>query len=83
MDHVFPEKYKKEDLSQMADFIQYLKDQGFDIDNPNYVENYLPAHKSCNSFKSNNLRPFPLVWYLSRSMSKAPKVLSEMDNEGH
>jgi hypothetical protein len=78
VDHVFPENYKETDIPQIKPFVDYLQGQGFDIKNPNYVENYLPAHSSCNRNKSNHLSPFPLVWYIARSMRNAPKVLKEM-----
>ena len=82
VDHVFPEHYKKESVSQMTEYVEYLQSQGFNIDKPNYIENYLPVHASCNRKKSNSLSTFPLIWYHSISIGNAPKVLKEMKRMG-
>ena len=44
VDHISPRKYR-ENLA-FKRYAEYLKACGFDVKNPNYIENYFPAHGS-------------------------------------
>ena len=48
-------------LGMLEEYVKYLESCGFDTDNPDYVENYMPAHKSCNIDKSNSVDMFSLI----------------------
>ena len=76
VDHIFPSKYQA--LPELAEYVKYLNAHGFDTAKPDYVENYFPAHHSCNLDKSNHTEPFALLAWHHRAARMAPKVLRLM-----
>jgi 5-methylcytosine-specific restriction endonuclease McrA len=76
VDHIFPSKYQER--PELAEYVKYLNAHGFDTAKPDYVENYFPAHPSCNRDKSNHTEPFALLAWHHRAARMAPKVLELM-----
>ena len=77
VDHILPQKYHPH--PGLDRYIDYLKKCGFDVDKPDYVENYFPAHGSCNRSKSNDAGNIPLVFWHEIAFKKAEKVLKLME----
>ena len=77
VDHIFPSKYQ--DRPELAEYVKYLNAHGFDTEKPDYVENYFPAHSSCNRDKSNHTEPFALLAWHHRAARMAPTVLRLME----
>ena len=73
VDHILPQEYKE--LPELKEYINYLRECGFDISKPDYVENYMPSHGDCNRTKSNHVNPFALVSFHEKAESKKRKVL--------
>lgn len=73
VDHIFPTKYKNH--LELKKYVEYLKSCGFDTDNPDYVENYMPTHKSCNIDKSNYVDMFSLIVRHEVAYRKSKNVL--------
>lgn len=73
VDHIFPRAYR--DRVDLRDYVAYLQQKGFDPENPNYVENFFPAHRSCNRDKGNSVDPFVLLSRHEIAAKNAPKVL--------
>ena len=77
IDHIFPSKYQ--DRPELAEYVKYLNAHGFDTAKPDYVENYFPAHSSCNRIKSNCTDPFALLAWHLRAARMTPTVLRLME----
>ncbi len=79
VDHIFPSHYQE--LPELKEYVKYLNDHGFNTAKPDYVENYFPAHHSCNLDKSNHTEPFALLAWHHRAARMAPKVLRLMEEQ--
>lgn len=77
VDHILPQAYK--DVPELQEYLRYLKERGFDIDKPDYVENYMPTHGYCNRDKSNRVGLFALLARHERAQAKAKQVLKLLD----
>ena len=77
VDHILPQAYK--DVPELQEYLRYLKERGFDIDKPDYVENYMPTHGYCNRDKSNRVELFALLARHERAQAKAKQVLKLLD----
>lgn len=73
VDHIFPSRYRER--PELAEYVKYLNDHGFVTAKPDYLENYFPAHRSCNLDKSNCTDPFSLMAWHLHAARMAPKVL--------
>lgn len=73
VDRIFPKEYK--DQPELKKYVKYLESCGFDTDNPDYVENYMPTHKSCNIDKSNYVDMFSLIVRHEVAYRKSKNVL--------
>ena len=73
VDHILPTKYRVP--PELEGYVNYLKESGFDLEQPDYVENYLPAHGSCNRDKTNLIRDYPLIFWHEIALRKSKKVL--------
>ena len=51
VDHILPSEYRER--PELKSYIDYLESCGFQLDKPDYIENYFPAHPWCNRDKSN------------------------------
>lgn len=77
VDHILPQKYK--DVPELQEYIRYLTERGFDINKPDYVENYMPSHEYCNRDKSDRVELFALLARHERAQAKAKQVLKLYD----
>ena len=77
VDHIFPSRYQA--LPELTEYVRYLNAHGFDTEKPDYVENYFPAHHSCNLDKSNRTEPFALLAWHLRAARMTPTVLRLME----
>ena len=77
VDHILPQKYDAPPGLNL--YFDYLKKCGFDVKKPDYVENYFPAHGSCNRDKSNHAGSIPLVFWHEIAFKNAKKVLALME----
>lgn len=77
VDHILPQKYK--DVPELQIYIRNLEELGFDSENPDYVENYLPVHGYCNRDKSDRVELFALLARHERAQAKAKQVLKLYD----
>ena len=73
VDHILPKKYV--DQPELTDYVSYLKQRGFAVEKPDFVENYLPAHGKCNRDKSDFVSPFALLAWHDLAARRAPTVL--------
>ena len=73
VDHILPKKYVR--LPELNPYIEYLKERGFDVSKPDYVENYMPTHRYCNLDKRNYTNLFVLLARHERAEMKTRKVL--------
>ena len=73
IDHILPQKYKER--PELKEYISYLEECGFDVSKPDYVENFMPSHGSCNRDKSNSVELFVLLARHERAERMKRKVL--------
>lgn len=73
IDHIFPSKYK--DREDLRIYIDYLRSHGFDVNKPDYIENYFPAHSYCNLDKGNNTHQYSLLYWHDIARQHTPRVL--------
>ena len=73
VDHILPTKYKEK--PELKEYIDYLSECGFDIEKPDYIENYLPVHPSCNLDKSDYVDCFALIAFHGLATKKSKRVL--------
>ncbi|MCR5825122.1 MAG: hypothetical protein K6G54_01005, partial [Oscillospiraceae bacterium] len=77
VDHILPTKWQP--TPELQPYLDYLQETGFDLNKPDYIENYFPAHPSCNRDKSNDMNLFTLPWRHEIAARRAKRVLEEMD----
>lgn len=77
VDHIFPTKYK--DNQSLRPYLEYLLTSGFDIEKPDYIENYFPSHSHCNRDKSNRVSQFSLPYWHDIAYQQTPNVLRLME----
>lgn len=76
VDHILPKSYPG--IASLKPYMEYLQTCGFDINNPDYIENYFPAHGSCNRSKSNRVNEFTLPYWHLIAAHRASKVIERM-----
>lgn len=76
VDHILPAKYKPKPA--LEDYINYLTQCGFDIEHPDYIENYFPSHPSCNVDKLNDVDEYSLPSRHELAFKRTKRVLSLM-----
>jgi hypothetical protein len=80
VDHILAKKYIKPDDNETKMYLARLAAMGFDLDDPDYIENYLPCRGSVNRDWSNNPRPVEtLMFYHEKALENTPKVLKKME----
>ena len=77
VDHILPKHYHAP--PQLAGYIGYLKDSGFDLEKPDYIENYFPAHSYCNRDISNYARSYSLIYWHEIALIHSKKVMNLID----
>lgn len=76
VDHILPKKQKSTNDSHIKLYLAELVKRGFDLDHPDYIENFFPSCRLCNQRKSNNLRDaVTLREYHSIALTHTPIVL--------
>ena len=83
VDHVLPTAFKSQlentDNSTRS-YIKRLEAQGFNLDKPDYIENYLPSCRHCNTGMGNRIMNADnLRSYHEKAFRKTPDVLKRMD----
>jgi len=76
VDHILPARYPAP--AALKPYIEYLKQMGFDVDHPDYIENYFPSHGPCNRDKSNRVNEFTLPYWHLIAAQRAKKVIELM-----
>ena len=77
VDHILPTKYRER--PELQSYLDYLSSCGFNIEKPDYIENYFPTHESCNRDKSNRVNEFTLPYWHDIAAQHAPRVLRLME----
>ena len=79
VDHVLAKEHLPSKDHRVEIYLAQLKDRGFDIDAPDYIENYLPSCGFCNRGKSNVVRDVEALRNgMHKAMEKLPAVLEYM-----
>lgn len=73
VDHILPTKYIPR--PELVDYIRFLQESGFDIEHPDYIENYFPSHPSCNRDKLNDVDIISLPYRHEIAYKRAPQVI--------
>ncbi len=76
VDHILPRKYQP--IPALKPYADWLKTCGFDLEKPDYIENYFPAHGHCNRDKSNRINEFTLPYWHLIAAHRAKKVIEQM-----
>ncbi len=76
VDHILPEKWGP--APELRPYLDYLRETGFDLDMPDYIENYFPAHPSCNRSKTNSMDIFTLPFRHEVAARRTKQVLGEI-----
>lgn len=77
VDHILPSKYPHP--AQLKPYIDYLATCGFNIEKPDYIENYFPSHHPCNLDKRNRVNEFTLPYWHDIAAQHAPRVMQLME----
>ena len=77
VDHILPVKYKAQPC--LDSYIAFLVEHGFDIEHPDYVENYFPAHASCNREKGNRVLDISLLYWHTIAAHNSPKIIERIE----
>lgn len=77
VDHILPANWKPD--SELKPYLDYLRKTGFDLDHPDYIENYFPAHPSCNREKTNDMNIFTLPYRHEVAARRVKRVLKEIE----
>ena len=77
VDHILAKRYQAP--PELEGYIGYLKESGFKTEKPDYIENYLPAHGSCNRNKTNLARSYPLIFWHELALRNTEKVMKLME----
>ena len=80
VDHIIPIKAEKMENDEINAYLDELRINGFDLDHPDYIENYLPVCPTCNQRKGNRyLKVANLRYYHDLASQKASEIISLMD----
>ena len=77
VDHILPTEYRER--PELQSYLDYLSSCGFNIEKPDYIENYFPTHGYCNRDKSNRVNEFTLPYWHDIAAQHAPRVLRLME----
>ena len=76
VDHILATHYQQR--PELQRYLEFLTSCGFDIEKPNYIENYFPIHGYCNKDKSNRVNEFSLPYWHDIAIQHTPRVLRLM-----
>ena len=76
VDHILATHYQER--QELQGYLKYLSSCGFDIEKPNYIENYFPTHGYCNRAKSNRVNEFSLPYWHDIAIQHTERVLRLM-----
>lgn len=81
VDHILATEYQER--AELQNYLNYLKSCGFDLDKPNYIENYFPVHGYCNRDKNNRVNEFTLPYWHDIAAQHALRVMRLMEQYKH
>jgi 5-methylcytosine-specific restriction endonuclease McrA len=76
IDHIIPEKYGRDPEELALALVSIGKEGDFEI---NSLQNFVPAHRKCNSRKSDQFIKPQIIMALEEAKNKAPKIKKEID----
>ncbi len=76
VDHILPTNFKA--CPAFNPYLDYLSAGGFDLEQPDYIENYFPTHGYCNGDKSNRINEYSLPYWHDIAAQHASRVLKLM-----
>ena len=79
VDHILPKGFQP--TLALKPYVEWLESCGFDLKKPDYIENYFPAHGSCNRAKSNRINEFTLPYWHLIAAHRAKQVVEQMKRE--
>ncbi len=78
IDHILSIRSIEENSYKIKEYTALLSDRGFDLTNPNYIENCLPCCRSCNARKSNKMEVSSLMFYHDIALRHTSEVIALM-----
>ena len=82
VDHILAVHRKQSEDSHLRLYLRELMNRGFDLEQPDYVENFFPSCGRCNRAKSNDARDaVTLREYHAIALNHTPKVLRLMQKK--
>ena len=79
VDHILPKGFQP--TLALKPYVDWLEACGFDMEKPDYIENYFPAHGHCNRDKSNRINEFTLPYWHLIAAHRAKQVVEQMKRE--
>ncbi len=79
VDHILATKHRA--LPALESYFRFLTSCGFDIEKPDYIENYFPAHPHCNRKKSNRIDEYNLPYWHDIAAQHTPRVLEQIEKQ--
>ncbi len=77
VDHILAAKYRE--VPALQEYLRYLASGGFDLEKPDYIENYFPAHPHCNRNKSNRIDEYNLPYWHDIAAQHTQRVLEQLE----
>lgn len=76
IDHILASNFHRSNDGKLNMYLAQLSQKGFDLDKPDYIENYFPSCKPCNQKKTNHVPDeISLRSYHDDAMRHTDKVL--------
>ena len=80
VDHILPTKREKDKDYKVREYLAWLSSKGFNLDKPDYIENYLPSRPSCNRKKTNKTMSLScLLFFHEIARENASKVIELLE----
>ena len=77
VDHILPVKHPN--TSALENYFETLTSNGFNLEKPDYIENYFPVHTHCNRLKGNRIDEYNLPLWHDIAAQHTPIVLQLME----
>lgn len=77
VDHILPATLPHN--PEVKPYLDYLVSCGFEIENPDYIENYFPTHGYCNRDIGNRVDAFSLPYWHDIAAQHTPRVIALME----
>ena len=76
VDHILATNFK--DCPALKPYLDYISSCGFDLEKPDYIENYFPSHSYCNRDKSDRINEYSMPYWHDIAAQHAPRVMRLM-----